>query len=156
MLKEGTTIKIDACIKSIGSVSVTIGSVKSIFPAYIIYEGIRTYRNKPGYEERVEVVELFVASEDERADDGSRIINRRKVIYNILEGPFFDYVLKHSNIPNIHHLCENWGDEYGLHINFVLANNTRYYVHSLEKDHISMSYVFQKPTKNKPFFGGKD
>ena len=117
-LKNGTIIEYKSYRNAF---SITINSVEAITPSYILYSGQKKCQNE--IIEPVEIVELFVTPNDKRDVDGKT----RLKTCNSFENGFYK-LIERDSLLDIRQIVEFFCDEYGLNENFIVANNTRYYV----------------------------
>lgn len=118
-LEKGTIIRCE-CFRE--SFSITINSIIEITSSYILYSGLK---NKKGITEEIEIAELFVTPNDKRDVDGKTRI--KTCISGVFESGFYN-LIENDSLSSMRQIIEAFCDEYGLHENFINANQTRYYV----------------------------
>ena len=145
-LEKGTIIECESFREPF---NITINSVKEITSSYILYSGLK---NKKGVIEEIEIAESFVTPNDRRDVDGKTRIE------TCVSGMFvFDFYgfIENDSLISIRQIIECFCDEYGVSENFIIANNTKYYVKMKRSECPSCAQMYDSNYSHSPYCSNK-
>ena len=145
-LEKGTIIE---CGGFRESFNITINSIKEITSSYILYCGLK---NKKGITEEIEIAELFVTPNDKRDIDGKTRI--KTCVSGVFESGFYN-LIENDSLTSLRQIIEAFCDEYGLHENFIIANQTRYYVKMKRRECPNCTQMYDSNYSHCPYCSNK-